>query len=770
MAMLLLAGSASACSLIANLDGLAEPEVATIPTAQDASTPDVAVPDVVDAAYDPRTSLEIVQLAAGDGFVCARRIDGTVACWGESAGGLGVADVSPSGAPVDVTGITDAVDIAVEKTHSCIARKTGEVVCWGSNTNGELGDGTTSDSPTPKTVTGVTDAERVTVGVAMSCARLRDGTVKCWGKNDVGRLGIGDVPQAIVAPTLVQGLTDVTQLVTTSRTSCALVKAGDVYCWGDNQNGNAGGTASSGVLSPTKVAALTNVVSLSTGGTANTTCAVVQDGTARCWGYGGVGSLGNGAQTTVTSGPVVVKDLTDLAGVTVGAQYTCAWNKTGNVWCWGQNNMRQLGSGDTNPPPSTAIPLSVHDLGSVKHVSAGQSTTCALATDGFHVSCWGSNFNGSLGRATPLFSDKPVQAIPANGADFLAAGYTHMCAVKDGAPSCWGLNDRKQLGTSEIYARGTPAIVPGVSGAKRMTSGDDHTCILGGDDVVSCWGQNTYGELGNGQTSATPVAPSVTFDIGTATDLGAGLAFTCALRTNGNVACAGQGDNNRLGQSASTSTSTPALVPAATVDGGAGSGALAPVKKMSIGHSHSCVVLESGQVACWGRTDSGQCGTRSVFSTTPVFVPMPKPAVDVAAGGSHSCVLLEDATVRCFGNNLRGQTSGALGATSAFQPNVPPVKALAIADVHSCALTNDGAVYCWGGGTQGELGSGFASDSVTPQPVIGLSGVQSLVADGHTTCALVQDGSVHCWGTNRAGQLGVGTTIVTGTPGPVLGL
>ncbi|MDB4936350.1 MAG: regulator of chromosome condensation [Labilithrix sp.] len=718
-------------------------------------------------------SIEVQQLALGFSFGCGRRIDGTVMCWGQDdgAGQIGDGLKRSTSAPVLVKDVADAIDVAVGQRHACVIRKSGTAACWGDNEGRQLGDGTTTAAPTPREVVQLTDAKQLALGYAFSCALKNDGTVQCWGDNAKGQLGDGTLtPRSQPAP--VTGISAATQIVAMDRTACALV-SGEVLCWGYNGEGEVGSPPPTDAKVPIKVAGLTGVASLGATADANHVCAVTTAGEVRCWGAGGNGQLGNSKEQDSAT-PVVAISVNDAVSVTTGGSYTCATRKSGSVSCWGYNGWRQLGLGDsTATTDNVSTPLPVNALAGVKTVAAGRAHTCALLADGKHVSCWGSNLGHGLGRGTLVSSDVPVKVTTPGTTVRLALGEQHACAVdSQGAFTCWGNNELRQQSVTTYLATGTATPIPGIAGVTRASAGNYFTCALSGGQI-KCWGNAGSGQLGNGATPYIEPTPQVFAAGSTATDVGGGSNFTCALLANTDVVCSGSNDGLRLG-GAGPGTSTPVRVPTA-IDPDAGAEAGAPplgATKLTVSPGHSCVLRAGGVVTCWGYNSGGECGVPNSNSTLPADVPLPSPATAVAAGGGHTCAVLQDGSVRCWGYNNHGQTTGGLPDSNMLRAvDLGGKKATAVTggDDHSCALLEDGTVSCWGKGTSGQLGNGVRADATTPVAVKNLAKATAIEARSNRTCAIVADGSAFCWGNNRSGELGDGAVMTTGSPAPLVG-
>lgn len=366
------------------------------------------------------------------------------------------------------------------------------------------------------------------------------------------------------------------------------------------------------------------------------TCAISTANTVRCWGLGYEGVLGYGNTNSIGDDetPASAGDV-DIGGpvqqIAAGNYSTCALLATGNVRCWGYDSMGELGYGTHSSMGAGNIgdnetPASAGDLdigGAVKQLAAGNSFACALLTTG-NVRCWGDASLGDLGygRNTGNIGDDET---PASAGDLdiggpvaqITAGGYHACALlTTGNVRCWGANTYGELGRGNgdqapIGVSNTPASQGDIDiggPVKQIAAGEFHTCALLTTGKVRCWGYPYDGQLGYGNMNiiGDDETPAAAGDIdvgGTVTQLAARGYHTCALLTTGNMRCWGGGDHGELGHgnlNGIGDDETPAS--AGDIDvGGA-------VQQIAPGEWGTCALLTTGKVRCWGRNFYGELG------------------------------------------------------------------------------------------------------------------------------------------------------------------
>jgi len=372
----------------------------------------------------------------------------------------------------------------------------------------------------------------------------------------------------------------------------------------------------------------------------------------------------------VTAGGAL-STLTPATALDAGPLHTCAVLSTG-VFCWGSNVNQQLGSPivvDTSTElftstglMSSGVALQINGLSNVTAVSAGESHSCVLHTNGT-VSCWGNGEYGQLGNGSRSGSATPVAVSGMGTAVTVSAGGFTTCALlQDGGVSCWGDSNT----TVDALV---PTPVTGLSGVTALSVGRSHQCVVLTDGSVSCWGRNSDGQLGDGSL-ADSASPVTVTGISNAVTVAAGARHSCALLADGGVRCWGYR-----------------------------------------GFGGSFGTFPSGLM--------GDGGTGVTPALTPVTVAGISTAMALATGGSHSCALLQDASVWCWGGaaTARGQLDANNVALTPVQVSISgAVNALALGDAHTCVSLDSGSVLCLGSGDLGRLGTGGQSNQENPVP------------------------------------------------------
>jgi alpha-tubulin suppressor-like RCC1 family protein len=327
--------------------------------------------------------------------------------------------------------------------HTCYVNSRGVASCWGSNSDGELGNGTTNDSPQPSTVHGGFLFASISAGFGHTCGVTASAKAFCWGDNVNGQLG-SDSGEKSRLPAPVSGGLQFTAVSAGFDHSCGLTTNGTAYCWGDNEYGQLG--------TGNKVASIT---------------------------------------------PAPVTGGHSFRSVRAGVLFTCGITTAGSAYCWGTNAQGRLGNGSKIDSP---IPVPVSGGLNFVSISTGDGHACGVTANGKGY-CWGYNEYGQLGNGSDSSSLVPAPVAGGLTFELLSAGTTFSCGLtRQGAPHCWGWGVDTVVATETDTPANIPAPVFASGGLvfKSVSTGQVHACGLTIVDEVYCWGTNKYGQLGNG--------------------------------------------------------------------------------------------------------------------------------------------------------------------------------------------------------------------------------------------------------------------------------
>jgi alpha-tubulin suppressor-like RCC1 family protein len=651
------------------------------------------------------------------------------------------------------SGTTATVHVTVKVTSEVDAGKMRELVKKFGATQGIVPDDATIDAAIQAKLAGQMKMSE-TIDKDLTVVQQGDTWVACGGA--VAIAATPGVPAPTVAPTLAS-VPPVASLAPTSPAgaasgnaiavvagsahNCALLSDGSVRCWGDNQGGQLGDGSRTRSESAVTVAGLTGVTAISSwAGTY--TCALTGAGGVKCWGSGAVGS----GATSPTLTPADVAGLTSgVRAISAGFDHACAVTDGGGVTCWGLNGLGQLGNGSTT---ASSAPVPVTGLTSgVAAVAAGQTYTCALTAAG-GVKCWGTNASGQLGNGSTTASLVPVDVVGlSSGVRAIAAGASYTCAVlTSGGVKCWG------GGTLAI-----PTDISAISGGiKAIYPAIDISCVSLDGGGLKCWSikAGTAMDLPGLDQSATAVA------------FGSQATF-CVLLSTGGVTCA----------------HGSAFVPVAGLEAGS-SGAEPPptaagtTAAIAVGFQHTCILTTSGGAKCLGYNPVGEIGNgTTATANAPVDVlGLTSGVATIRASFGFTCAVTTAGAAKCWGRNDYGQLGVGTTANSVIPVDVrglsSGVRGIALGQSHACALTSAGDVMCWGQNGSRQLGTGTSTDSPIPVAVSKLTrGIKAIDASALMTCAVTGAGGVSCWGTGYMGNgLSGNASLRNEVPKDVVGL
>lgn len=303
--------------------------------------------------------------------------------------------------------------------------------------------------------------------------------------------------------------------------------------------------------------------------------------------------------------------------------------------------------------------------------------------------------------------------------------------------------------TSKAGTALSSSAYPAMSNLTSIAAGTNSTCALTVAKTVYCWGQNSYGQLGDG-TTTTANAPKVVPGLRNVVGLDLDAQHVCAVTGTGTVYCWGTNASGQAGVTGGASVLTPTQVPGITT-----------ATKVTVGASHSCALLTGGSVVCWGSNSAGQLGNGSTLSSvSPVAVTGLTGALSIDAGGSTTCAVTSTRSLSCWGSGSSYQigNGSSLNKTSPVSATgLSTVRSVSVGTSHTCITKQNNELWCWGVNSSGKLGDGTTTTRTTPVLISGLS-VSSVAAGGTSTCAVTTSGTEYCWGLNSTGQVGIGNT------------
>ena len=346
-------------------------------------------------------------------------------------------------------------------------------------------------------------------------------------------------------------------------------------------------------------------------------------------------------------------------------------------------------------------------------------------------------------------------------ADSMSSGGIHSCAILDeGSLECWGKNNFGQLGLGDTGNRYSPVTLSLGEGrtATSIAAGGNHSCAILDDSSVKCWGSNNNGQLGIGNNILQTSPKSVSLGGSDAILIASGDTHSCVILDNGELNCWGRNIEGQLGFGNFTSRNTPLWVNLTENH---------TASQITTGYRHTCAIIDNGSVSCWGWNLHGQLGlgVPDIWVNTPSWVDLGagRTATSISAGIAHTCAILDDDNVKCWGLNDDGQ----LGLGDYDSENIPisvvlsdsqTATSIELGNSHSCVITNFDALNCWGSNEEGQLGTGDLISNFSSQNIsINLPGpVESVQLGGGHTCVILQNQMSGCTGRNQEGQLGIG--------------
>ena len=444
-----------------------------------------------------------------------------------------------------------------------------------------------------------------------------------------------------------------------------------------------------------------------------------------------------------------------------------------------------------NMPGST-----VGSIYSLTALGASYDYTCVVL-DNNEMKCWGSNYGSFLGISEDRFAvPNEYTPVSVNEVDDTTCclsdvietspdGRHSVALTSSGDIYAWGEDYSGQIGHGHISCFNIcdqphgPSVMPGSRTFVTVATGVVHTCAITEPDMALwCWGENSDGQLGTGDTSDRNAPTEIDLPQGRhPISVVAGWASTCVILDNGSGMCWGNNDYGHIGDGTYNDRNEPTPISVLPAN--------SSLVAMDLGAGHACGILDDGSVHCWGNNtfsdgeSEGRLGDGSNTSSRfprSVSLPTGRTAISIDAGTDHTCAILDDGNMSCWGANSFGQlgtgdttaSSTPVGVTFLNPGGITTLYPVSVSSsqYHTCAVLNDGSVQCWGDNAYGQLGDGTTTPRSSPVGVdLGENNSAVMIGVGKThTCAILQDASISCWGYNIHGQLGDGTNTQRNTP------
>jgi len=586
---------------------------------------------------------------------------------------------------------------------------------------------------------------KISAGAAHVIVVKSDGTLWAWGYNRYGQLGDGTTVYRH-PPARIGTETHWADVAASKWNHTIAMKSdGSLWAWGLNSSGQLGDGTTINKTSPIRIGTATDWTEIAAGPGYN--MALKLDGTLWGWGENGVGQLGDGT-TTHKPTPVQMGTEHDWGAVAVGWDHTVAVKKDGTLWAWGYNAYGQLGDDTRNERHS---PVLVGTDNTWAAMSAGGDYTIALKLDGTLWS-WGGNWYGQLGDVTWSEKHSPVKVGTDTDWAAIAAGRYHSIALKwNGTLWGWGSNQFGPLGEDNTdINKYSPIQIGSETDWVAIAAGEDYTIALKSNGSIWTWGDNRYGQLGDGTNGyqSTPV------QIGTETDwasVATGDLHAVALKKNRTLWTWGYNWTGQLGDGTTVQRNSPVQI-----------GHDDDWQAIAAGFDHTVGLKTDGTLWAWGRNYEGQLGDGTMVGSkeVPAQVGQESDWIQVSSGQSHIVSLKSNMSLWAWGKNNLGQLGDGSTVNKGSPVQIDTVNdwtEISAGYNHTMALKSDGTLWGWGENWAGQLGDGTTADKHTPIQIGTENDWDKISAGESDTVASKKNGTLWAWGTNWAGQLGDGT-------------
>ena len=743
----------------------------------------------VEVRIVPEGGITVPQIKSGDSFSIALKSNGKVYAWGNNQyGQLGLGDNNNYDEPKEMASLEETiVEISAGTNHVLALTENGTIYGWGLNDHGQVGNGTNANQLEQATVINIYGNElnkiiRVEAHGDNSFAINEDGKVYAWGK-DFGKRAVElqDVENAIDVSTSNYVKADGTvynmdtleklAIVGTVRTmdegadhSVFLTTEGMAYAIGDNSFGQLGN--STNLSSPNGVQAIRkNEQDIFEGITAieagdRYTILLKNDGTVYTCGANENGRLGISEEILDIATPEKNNNISDVMLISAGTNHAVVAKTNGETYSWGKGTSGELGNRKikNSYTPVMVGPYIIRT--DKRNITLGKTNTTEVKgyVDYFNIlkediiDIGGISKNTQVARITKLNNEDSSLT-----EEEILKGYKafRIEGVKEGTTNVV-LTENKTNSNGILQIEVLPEA--GISISPQVESNASFTVTLKTNGTVWSYGQNTYGELGTGELTASDEPKQVIFNNGSEEpviikQIAVGEYHVAALDTEGNVWTWGRNNYYQLGNSNTTSSSTPVKVEGIPV-----------VTRITAGNNSVMAVTEDNKLVAWGQNAYGELGTGEYSNKiTPTVIEGVHDVLDIQGGKNHYLLLKTNGEIHTTGSNIYNQLGMDIGdrvRINTFE-NIPSnlkFGSIAAGWSSSVAITVDNVAYTWGQNTYGNLGDGTKNNIVAPTQISGINGVVEADVGKTHTILRNYNKEIYTVGSNNYGQLGDGTT------------
>jgi alpha-tubulin suppressor-like RCC1 family protein len=798
---------------------------------------------------------------SGGGHVMAIKTDGTLWTWGSNNGGVfGIGDTISRSSPIQVGVLTnwnkpvlgrmtgyrytlvinnsnqlygagespyslrqviysvptqlgstnDWSNAAICSNSTLAIKYDGTLWSWGSNTNGQLGDGTSISKISPVQIGTLTNWSSVFSGGAHVMSIKTDGTLWSWGSDSNGILGLSTNFVNRSSPVQIGTLNSWITTGLSGTNSFAIRNDNTLWLWGSintplsTQTGSPGG--SNNQSSPVQIGTLNSWSQVSSGGTGNVvhaidttsrlqsigpttgtdlrsginwdyvspnqignitqwkmtsagfshTMAISSSGALWAWGINSIGQLGDNSIINKNS-PVQIGTRTDWNVVESGALVTYAITNNNVLFAWGEASSGKLGI--NNDIVSRSSPVQVGVFTDWSSISAKGDNSAAAIRSNNTLWTWGSdNFIGTLGQnVSNVNRSVPTQVgTLTNWAKVSAGDQGHMLAVKtDGTLWGWGRNTSGQVGDGTAVNRSSPVQIGTLTNWHSVETGYLRSFGIKTDGTLWFWGNASDTLAGTNRNTYVP--NKIPTDRSFKSISTGGTDFTIALATDNSIWSWGPNSFGQLGNGTITTRSSPVQI-----------GTLSNWSQISAGSSYTMAIQTNGTLWAWGNNANGRLGTGNTTSySSPVQVGTLNNWSKIDASFSHTMAVKTDGTLWTWGSNNNGRLGDN---TTSFRSSPVQIGTLnnwslvSAGDAHSVSIKTDGTLWGWGLNSSGQLGDGTVVTRSSPVQIGTLNNWSKIAAGITYAMAIKTDGTLWGWGANGNGQLGIGVTTNRSSP------